>query len=154
MRIRPRKLSFKNLVFLYYAGKYMNQETLIDKLIEVLNSYRILYPEKKQKIFCRYLTRKAQKKLLFYLNPHKKWVILGISHHGTKILETIPTIQMLAYENKTCMTKFLLKKDSDIKDMWIKFLIETCITIAGKTFYNYEKFDREKLKKHKEAPYK
>jgi len=49
-----------------------DQELLIDKLTNVLNSYRILYPEKKQKIFCRYLTRKAQKKLLFYLNPHKK----------------------------------------------------------------------------------
>lgn len=132
----------------------MNQETLIDKIIEVLNSYRILYPEKKQKNFCRYLTRKAHKKLVFYLNSHKKWVILGISHHGTKFLETIPIIQMLAYENKKYMTKFLLEKDSDIKDMWIRFLIERCITITGKTFYNYEKFDRKKLKKHKESQYK
>jgi len=126
----------------------MNEE-LLEKLTKLLNSYRILYPEKKQRIFCRYLTRKAQKKLLFYLNPHKKWVIFGIGHHGTKILETIPTIQMLAYENKICMTKFLLEKDSDIKNMGIKFLIDTCINITGKTFYNYEEFSREKLKKQK-----
>lgn len=127
----------------------MEQEILIQKLSTLLGSYRILYPEKKQRIFCRYLTRKAQKKLLFYLNPHKKWVIFGISHHGTKILETIPTIQMLAHENKLCMTKFLLEKESDITNMWIQFLIETCIDIAGKTFYNYEDFSRTKLKKAK-----
>ena len=126
----------------------MEQEILIQELTKLLHTYRILYPEKKQRIFCRYLTRKAQKKLLFYLNPQKKWVVFGIAHHGTKILETIPTIQMLAYENKICMTKFLLKKESDIKDMWIKFLIETCIDIAGKTFYKYEKFTREKIKNY------
>lgn len=124
-------------------------EDLLKKLTTLLNSYRILYPEKKQRIFCRYLTRKAQKKLLFYLNLHKKGVIFGIGHYGTKILETLPTLEMMAHESKASVSKFLLEKDSDIKDMGIKFLIETCINITGKTFYNYEEFSRDKLKKQK-----
>ena len=50
----------------------MDQDVLIQELTTLLNEYRILYPEKRQKVFCRYLTRKAQKKLLFNLNPQKK----------------------------------------------------------------------------------
>lgn len=124
----------------------MDQEKLIEEMTALLNEYRILYPEKKQKIFCRYLTRKAQKKLLFNLNPHKKWVMFGIHHHGTQILETLPAIKLLADENKQCVTKILIENTEDISKKWIKFLIEACIDITGKTFYNYEKFSREKVK--------
>ena len=126
----------------------MNDETL-KKLTILLNSYRILYPERKQRIFCRYLNRKAQKKLLFYLNPHKKWVMFWINHHGTKIFETLPTLKILADESKISVTKILIEKESDIIDKGIAFLIEICINTVGKELYNYEKFSRNRLKSQK-----
>ena len=72
--------------------------------------------------------------------------MFGIHHHGTNILETLPTIKLLADQNKQCVTKIFIENTEDITKKWIKFLIETCIDIAGKTFYNYEKFSREKIK--------
>lgn len=122
-------------------------ENILISLKEILNSYRILHHEPKQKIFCRYLTRKAQKKLLFYLNPQKKGVMFGISHHGTRILEEMPTISMLADENKQCMTKFLITKPEDIETKAIRFLIEQCIDITGKSFFKVESFSLKALEK-------
>jgi hypothetical protein len=52
----------------------------------------------------------------------------------------------LADENKQCVTKILIENTEDISKKWIKFLIEACIDITRKTFYNYEKFSREKVK--------
>lgn len=125
----------------------MDHEILLDKLSKILNSYWILYHEKKQKIFCRYLTRKWSKKLLFYLNPVKKWVIFWIGHYGTNISQELPTLSMLADDHKTSVSKFLIQNEEDITKKWIHFLIETCIDIAGKTFFKYPNFSLKKLEK-------
>jgi len=123
-------------------------EKLFKQLQNILNSYRILHHESKSGIiFSRYLTRKNYRKTLFYLNPQKKKIVFGISHNGTKILEEIPTITMLADDPKKCVSKFFITKSEDIENKAIRFLIEQCIDIAGKSFFKMESFSLKTLEK-------
>jgi hypothetical protein len=125
-------------------------ETLLNQLIDLLNSYRILHHEhRNEKLFSRYLTRKNHKKALFYLNPQKKKIIFGIGHHGTKILEELPTIKLLADETKIAVIKFSITKPEDIENKAIRFLIEQCIDITGKSFFKMESFSLKALEKTK-----
>ena len=122
-------------------------KNIFRELEKVLNSYWILHHEPKQKIFCRYLTFKARKKLLFYLNPQSKGVVFGMCHGNTKLLETIPTLPMLADETKTHVMKFIIKTPEEIETKAIRFLIEQCIDITGKSFFKMESFSLKAIEK-------
>jgi len=124
-------------------------ETITQQLQDIINSYRILHCEERPKMVSRYLTQKNRRKALFYINPQKKKIVFGIGHHGTKILETLPTLPMLADETKVAVIKFFITKPEDIEFKAIRFLIEQCIDIAGKTFFKMEHFSWKKIKNSK-----
>lgn len=109
------------------------KDVIIQWLHALLKQQIKLSFQKKMKLFCYYIIKWMNKKLLFYINPRTNEVIFGIGHRGTDILEKYPILPSLADETKQSVIKFSIKKIEDIEKKAIKKIIE--IIVKG---YNIE----------------
>jgi hypothetical protein len=99
-------------------------DNILQKLRKILGDTKLYHQETPCGLFCYYRMIGKRRKLLFYLNPRKKEVVLGISHRATDILERYPILKSLADETKTSVMKFSIKKVEDIEEKGIKKLIK------------------------------
>jgi hypothetical protein len=103
-------------------------DDIVDRLKEILKPYN-LYSEKKS-FFWYYVFIWKRKKLLFYINPpkskitNKSFVVFGISHWATTILNNYPMLSVAADEVMTSAIKWKLKNVDDIKRKWIAEIIK------------------------------
>ena len=98
-------------------------KNIIKTLDKLLRPNKLLSFEKKIKLFCYYIYKKKQKKLLFYINPRTNEVIFWIGHWWTSITTDFPILKIVADESKKSVIKFSIKSNSDIQKKAIKKII-------------------------------
>lgn len=104
-----------------------NISATTQKIRKILDATHLYHQETPCGLLCYYHILGKRKKLIFYLNPRKKEVVLGISHRGTNILENHPMLKIIADETKTSVIKFSIKNNEDIEKKAIKDIIHTII---------------------------
>lgn len=92
----------------------LEQRSLVTSLQEIFSRFPRLHRQNKWKLTCYYIQKWTYRKLLFYINPRKQGVVLGISHYATDILEKFPFLQSMVDEMKTSVMKLVIKTPEDI----------------------------------------
>lgn len=99
------------------------QHLLVKSLQDIFSRFPRLHRQYKSKLTCYYTQKWTYRKLLFYINPRKQGVVLGISHYATNILEKFPFLQSMVDEMKTSVMKIVIKTPEDIDRKAITQLI-------------------------------
>lgn len=101
----------------------LQQYLLVKSLQDIFSGFPCLHRQNKSKLTCYYTQKWTYRKLLFYINPRKQGVVLGISHYATDILEKFPFLQFMMDEMKTSVMKVVIKTSEDIDRKAITHLI-------------------------------